>query len=553
MRKWGKALACMLVLALAVALVGCGKQGGGNAGGDTGKTEGGTGKTDTGKADGGSQEEGGTDYSEHYTYSMASVQVNESTDYNGDEFAKWWEETYNFDWDIISIPMDNWAEKVRIWINSGDLPDVTIFNYNHGEMLNYIDQELVFRFPDGWQERWPNVAKTQEDSQLGARVAESVGGTYFLARPAFANNKPTEKNVTIATAYLRKDWAEAVGFELKDSYTMSEFLEYARLIKEKDPGNVGSKLVPIAVNSGNASQLFVARNSTWGYSADSMFYRGEDGKFKWGPADEDTLRGLSQWSQAYDEGLLNPEFYTYTGSEDVEDFYVGGTAGACWYQCNARYIEMMESNVTNNLGVSGKDAVWQCVITADDGHYYDSPSTNFFGTIIFNPDIDMKKWERYMDMLDYSATDEGQYFIRLGFEGTDWERDADGEIQSLLPEGTDARSKYPSIYPIFHQLLILSDDFVMINPNYSKEARDRALEIYKVKEALSSDTSVQDVDYNVYFYSSEAKNALSFDLNSEYASLVTSGKDIETAWKEWVDSYAYLINPVLEEMNENIQ
>lgn len=51
-----------------------------------------------------------------------------------------------------------------------------------------------------------------------------------------------------------------------------------------------------------------------------MFYRGEGGTFQRGPADADTFRGLKQWKQAYEEGLLNPEFYTYTGSEDVEDF-----------------------------------------------------------------------------------------------------------------------------------------------------------------------------------------------------------------------------------------
>ncbi|MCX4316376.1 MAG: hypothetical protein OSJ52_07020 [Lachnospiraceae bacterium] len=75
---------------------------------------------------------------------------------------------------------------------------------------------------------------------------------------------------------------------------MSEILEFARQVKEKDPGNLRNKLVPIAVSSSNAELFFIGRNSTWGTSADNMFYRGEDGRFQWGSADADTFRGLKK-------------------------------------------------------------------------------------------------------------------------------------------------------------------------------------------------------------------------------------------------------------------
>ena len=494
------------------------------------------------------------DYSKHYTYSIASVQVNESTDYNnGDEFTKWWREKYNFDWDVISLSFDNWEEKVRIWVSSGDLPDITVFNYRHGEMLNYIDQELVFRFPDGWEQRWPNVAAANELSGLGAAVAKQVGGTYFLARPNYAENKPTKKDLTNMMVYIRKDWAQAVGFELKDAYTIDEIMEYARLIKEKDPGKVGDRLVPIGTSASSSRNIFVSSNSTY-TGDDSYFYYGPDGDFHWGPADDATLEGLKKFKQAYEEGLLHPEFYAYSGSEDVEDFYVAGVSGLMWYQGNARYMQMVENNVKENLGLNYDDAVWTCFITDNDGVYHDAPRTNYYGTIIFNPNIDIDKWERYMDMLDYSCTTEGQLFIRMGFEGTDWKFDEAGNLVSLLEEGQEARSKYPSIYPIYHQLMVLSDDFGMINPNYKQKFRDRCREIYVAREAKSTDFSVvPQMDWDTYFYSSDAKNALSFDFSTEYASLITKDTDIETAWKDWVKSYAYLIDPVLQEMRENIK
>lgn len=550
-----KTIAIALVAVMAIGVAGCGSKPGSNSdsSGNESNTsnDGGSASNNTEQTSLSTGENAEKDYSEKYVYSIASVQVNESTDYNGDDFTKWWEEKYNFEWNVISLSFDNWAEKVRTWINSDDLPDITVFDYRHGEMLNYIDQGLVLRFPDGWEERWPNVARANELSGLGKQVADEIGGTYFLARPNYADNKATVKDYNNNAIFIRKDWAEAVGFELKDAYTMEELMEYARLIKEKDPGNVGARLVPIGTNSQNCRNIFVCAFSTY-TGNDVYFYRDADG-FHWGPADEEVLTGLQYWRQAYDEGLLNPEFYSYSGSEDIEDFYIAGISGMMFMQDNARYLQTIDNNMQENLGLSFDEAVWPCIVTDNDGVFHDTPRTNYYGTIIFNPNIDMDKWERYMDMLDYSCTEEGQLFIRMGFEGKDWERGADGELISLLEEGQEARSIYPSIYPIYHQLLVLSDDFGMINPNYQEKFRESCKHTYEVKEALSTDESVVPaIDWDVYFYSSDAKNALSFDFTEDFANMITSEGSVEDNWKKWIADNAYQIDPVLQELTENV-
>ena len=77
-------------------------------------------------------------------------------------------------------------------------------------------------------------------------------------------------------------------------------------------------------------------------------------------------------------------------------------------QGNARYMQKIENDMKENLGLEYDDAVWACIVTDNNGVYHDAPRTNFYGTIIFNPNIDMAKWERYMDMLDYSANSSNQ-------------------------------------------------------------------------------------------------------------------------------------------------
>ena len=173
-------------------------------------------------------------------------------------------------------------------------------------------------------------------------MAENAGGTYIFPRAIFANNYPAEKIVTHMSVYLRKDWAEAVGFPLKDAYKTSELMEFARLLKEKDPGNVGDRLIPIAVQPLWANYLFTLPNSSYSGGSDTPneFYIGEDGKYHWGPASEDTLIGLKLYRQAIDEKLLAPEFYTYTGTEANEDFYIAGIAGMTIMQGMASFMAL---------------------------------------------------------------------------------------------------------------------------------------------------------------------------------------------------------------------
>lgn len=493
-------------------------------------------------------------YAEHMTFQLSSTNINESVDYNGDDLAKFFEDKFNFDWDIISLPTDNADEKIRIWINAGNMPDILINGspYLSGEMANYIDQGLLRKFPDDWKERWPNAAAAYERTSIGDAITESVGGTYVFPRPMYANSYPAEKVVPHIIAYLRKDWAEAVGFPIKDAYTTSELMEFARLVKEKDPGNVGSRLVPMAISPDYNLHLFTLPSNayTGGTNTACEYYVDENGKHQWGPAAETTLSGLKLYKQAYDEGLLNPEFYAYTGTQAEEDFYIAGIAGMTVMQGMASYMHLVANYVEDNLGLNYDDAIQTAVILGEDGSYRTAEQINYAGYMMFNPEMSDEKFERIMDLLDYAVTDEGQMTIRMGFKGTDWDYDENGEIVSHYPEGENARSKYPSIYPVFHRLVIMSDDFTLINPAYAQKYRDRAAQMFILKNELANDTSIAPIDWNVQLHSSDAMSRVSIKWSEEYATIILSDGDIETNWQNWVKSYSYLIDPVLDELNE---
>ncbi|MDO3408667.1 ABC transporter substrate-binding protein [Saccharibacillus sp. CPCC 101409] len=496
----------------------------------------------TGNAD--EKNEDGT-YKNNLTISYAGI-TDISKAKLDDKFHKTFSDKFNITWDYNYVDWDSWGEKLRLWINSGDLPDFASWNYVNGDAMNYIDQGLFYKFPDDWKERWPNAAKAYASTGLGDRLEEKVGGTYVLPRPVYFQNKPADPLLNqIGVIAIRKDWAKEVGFELKDAYTVSELMEYAELVKEKDPGKVGSKLIPMSFNAGDILTGFVMANNAHA-RVESAFYKGEDGKYKWGPADESTLTGLKLAQQAYKEGLLDPEFYTWKNNEGGDAFKVTGISAIGGLGGLASYRQDMDTAMKKNLNLNSSDVVHEALILGEDGKYRNLEQVNFWSSIVFSPNISDEKFERVMDMIDYSVTDEAQKFLNLGIEGEDW-KDENGELVSLLPEGTTLEDKYPGR---FEGLYVLGDDFSVINPAIKKEFRDRSVELYKEKATLSTEgNEMAAYDWDFQLYSSKAKDQANFTYETEYANLILQKGDLETNWKNWVASKQSIVQPLIDELN----
>lgn len=492
--------------------------------------------------------QGEKDYSEKMTITWASIQVNEAVDYNADEFSKQWQEQFNIEWEMIPLTWDNWAEKLRIWINSSDMPDISTWNYVHGEYSTYVDQGLIRELPEGWREKWPDLAAAYSASELGPALTELFGAEHCLPKPRFYLNKPAEVLPNHMGAFMRKDWMEAVGVEIKDAYTVNELLDIARKIKEEDPGQVGERLAPIEVRTGNMGILL--NQAMYAHSSgDSVFYVGEDGTYKWGPADPQTLEGLKIYQQAYREGLLHPEFYTLKQNEDLEDYYVTGTAAITCEGGLSYYSTLYGKAMEQNLGLDPEKAMHFACITDNEGRYQNSATVNFWTCNIFSPEMEDEKFERIMDILDYSCTEEGQLRLRLGIEGIDWKREDDGTLVNLIEGGNTVSDKYDSIMPLYINMQILSDDFDMMNPAYPEFYRDTTRRQYELRTAISDETTLIPTDWVAYFQDSPSRNKVAFDYPTEYAQLVVKEGDLEENWNTWVEEKMQLIQPVLDELN----
>ncbi|HSK68219.1 MAG TPA: ABC transporter substrate-binding protein [Candidatus Limnocylindria bacterium] len=493
---------------------------------------------------------------ERIVITYACPQVVAGYDYNtGDEYSKFIVDKFNFEFQPTNLPWDSWHNMLSTWIMSQDMTDVAIFNYGdgtHADASNFVSQGLLKRLPDDWKTRWPGVASVYETTSLGPMLEELYGGTYFIPRARFFYNLPGDPLANHWSLWMRSDWVEAVGKEVKNHYSIPEVLEIARLIKEQDPGSLGASLAPMSMTAQNAARFFVEANSTYW----NTFYKGEDGKYAWGAAAPETLEGLKLWYQAFSTGVLDPEFYLLTFEKDMEKFQTLGTAGVSYLGGQTADVQNYRTIFEMRTGIDS-DAFLMATLLGADGNYHQRDLINFWGAVCFSPDVEDAVFERWMDLMEFTSSPEGYPGTQMGLKGVDWDRDANGDIVSLVPPGTllagaVGEGKYPSLGHVLGSV-ILWDDLAFDNPNIGKEYRDESRALYQNRYEFGPAETFVKADWNLWLnFTENLRRARGINYPVEYANLVTnatSEADLVERYNAWLDSQMSLIQPVLNDLN----
>ncbi len=547
MKRTKKLLALLMVCVLVLGLTACGSGGGESSSAQSGTSS--AGGTESGRTE--SVETAEADYSEKMTISYAAVAMVEGVDYNADELSQYFQDKFNIEWEPIALTWDNWAEKLRIWINSNDMPDFVMWDFNYGDYVNYAEQGLIRQLPNGWKDRWPNMAEVYANTGIGDALEEKMGAAYMIPRVTYFD-MPTDPLVTHTNLWIRKDWAEDVGFEVKEKYSPTELMEFARLLQEADPVGNG-KTIPIDMNADSLATVFISPyNVNYG-----DFYKGEDGQYHWGAADESTLEGLKLYSQAYQEGLINPDFFALKNNEEISH-YESGISGITWYQGFGRSLMLTSEKYETNSGGDADTDIAMAYLVADDGKYYSKEITNFWTASIFSPTMEDAKFERLMDLLEYSASDEGQELIRMGFEGKDYEKDSEGNINILRDKDETGAyvsldTVYPSLNPLYNNLSILPDNFSLSDPGLSQDIRDTVDSLFAGKQKDGCDQgTITPIDWDLYLFTSPNYEKTKYNYGEEFAKLIVMDGDIETNWRAWVEEKMPQVQVVLDEINAEL-
>lgn len=492
------------------------------------------------------------DYTEKISFSSCFMGADNDAYKNNDMYSMI-AEKFNVDMDFISLSWDNWSEKNRIWLNSGDMPDMLFWDFNAGEFAEYVEQEQIKPLPEGWEERYPNLAASVEKSGIGEYLRKIGNGTlYGVPRTTNVFAESAELPDHFALIY-RKDWAEAVGMEIGDVISFEDFLTLASAFVEQDPGNNGEgNTIGITGDADRTSKIFLET-----YNSDfNRFYLDEDNTYKHGIMDAETLEGVKRMWQALEDGQIDINFFS-NKVEDAANKFHAGQAGM--YTENV--IPNALNNIANNFKAANPDlnpeeCIGVCMVTGPDGLTHGYVADNFWTCTLFNPDMDDATMERILAIMDYFASEEGIMTANLGLEGTDWKVENDEIVITRPVDESGAFKAVADLYPCaawFKYFSVCGDGYSYIDPTIPTWIHKLADDIPNKK--LKAGIDIAERDLYLAFFTGEEYAMYDVQTTSVATEVVLEAEsleEVETLWNQKLDEIEDKTNRVLEELNAGL-
>lgn len=535
-----RVLALAMTVAMLFTMAACGAKTEGSTTGDDAAV----GETGVSEEAQGSEE---NKYEETIPFTFTSVysfwDITSGYDYENDAVYKYICEKFNVKPEVWACENEGNEEKISTWILSGTMPDSLNWLYfSLGETYyDYVDQGLLKPLPDGWEDKWPNLAKMVGVSGI-ADMLKVDGKTYGIPHSILGSFVEADGGMVSAcdSIYFRKDWAEQVGMAgLGDdgTITVSEIEEYFSKVKE-----AGLTNIPIT----NAPEWFpVIFEGAYGLPMYrfSEFVETEDG-FQWVPTFDGYTKVIEKFREWYKAGYIDPDFYSVNGDVSyAQNAFATGQTAAVIYGAAANDIPAMRSIINKAGVITDASAIGIAAITGDDGTYSQVLKHNFWGFQVFSPNTDDKTMERMLDMMDWLASQEGELTQKLGVPGVDWDYDEAGN-PVVLETATD-RSECKNVFLQFGGYC--DDDFYYSGLHPDISAEDLAAS--NTLAALRNANVDYKVSNNYILFNGDEKTNYSVDIKAKITELACNDADIEKEWKKFIDENKAMWEPLVNALN----
>lgn len=236
---------------------------------------------------------------EPVTLSVFAVKNSYISDFETNEFTKWYEEKTNvhIDWTVAS---GDAQQSFNLMIASGEYPDLIMgMGLSREQVSSLISQGIVTDIKQYVDAYGINIKKMFEEDPTTADYVTFDGGIYGLPH---VDNGYGGKYRNMMWVY--EPWIEKLGIEKPT--TTDEFYEMLKAFKEKDPnGNGKADEVPL-VSRGVKYDWGIEAYLMSAFIPDDGISRCyvEDGKVKFIGVQPEYREGLRYIKKLYDEGLL---------------------------------------------------------------------------------------------------------------------------------------------------------------------------------------------------------------------------------------------------------
>lgn len=432
------------------------------------------------------------DVSKHYTYTYATVFA---PDLSKDELYNSFAKKYNVEFEIMPLQWDNWSQKVRIFVASGDLPDVTFVD-------GYSPAQLRKLATSGNFKQLPNISKYKNLAALANSSEtfkfESVNGKNYMW-PNYTPNTLTKSTFTGMVLY-RKDWAKEVGYNLSKVSIMKpdQLIKIAKDIIAKDPGKNGEgKTAGFASVGWGMPQAIMNIYNPYFNALKKV-----NGKYVWGASLPETTKGIKLLRKLLDEGVLYKDFYL-SGNADAATMFKTGKLAFYYDNLNLDNINGFLRDFNSADGAKAADAVGITFLSDEKGKTTKIKDNDYWDHLAFSPKMEDAKLDRYFQLADWIVSDEGKKSTTFGIKNVDWKEGKNGKVELINGRWEkDSQGAYENTYLnntwIWRSLASSAgDSYGLIDLNIPQYAKD----VYKsavntVMKAPDAVVKTRDLELN---------------------------------------------------------
>lgn len=484
------------------------------------------------------------EFDEHITFSASYIDRGTAVE---DDMYHFFMDRFNADVEMMGIPWSAFMDTNSVMIIGGTMYDCQMISADYGTYISYVEQGLIKPLPDDYETRYPNIAAAIDASGFGDYI-NIDGKVYTVPQPIYFHFAPADYFLKHQCFYYRADWASELGFEWDANCTLSEFESYLKECIDNDMAGNGQTIGLCSAAAVNAYMDL--------YNDLYASFKNVDGEYVWGPQLDGVLDGIKAMKTAYNDGLIDPDFYAYE-TFAAQNMLPAGLCAAT-YQTGITSNYQLILDAARTAGMEAPETkIKPIVVTDENGVWHGGEQKNCVWLRVFNPNLDDKKFDRILSVLDYMNSAEAEEVFNMGIKGVDWDVDANGGYVSLLPdEYQSIRDKYASGW-FWRDIATCLDEFDLVNPTYSKTVLDNVNAVYAFRYASAEQNGYTPFDYNIEFLSGEAKQNYSVDIASEITRLVCDKtiaiEDVDAQWEAFIEMNKGLWQPVVEDLNQIIE
>lgn len=293
--------------------------------------------------------------------------------------------------EIVDLPSEGYAEKLNLMLLSGDIPDLIYFQ--------------------GGDEQIAQQGVLQDLNPL-------IAGTEYLADALWPHNEARMANYPYLmyvypprtkAPVMRADLLAATGVDAPSGLEGWDALLRAIPGTELD----GTPVTHGIIAPGNTDEMDAVFDPAFGVM--STWLQNDAGEWIHSRVSDAEREKLRWYASLFADGVLDPEFITSNWEVKEDKFYTGtvgvvmGTAGPVIGIYEAK---MAQVNPGAELVLLDPPEGIQAIDVSKESRGFAIPVTT-------------EQTDAVIAFLDFVASPDGQFFDRLGFEGTHYTRDGD--------------------------------------------------------------------------------------------------------------------------------